>query len=89
MAVVANAFTLMTIYKNKSIRTPSYVILAGLSFTDVCTGLLSQPFYVVYKLADIAGNIKMFCLAGEVAESVAFYLASLKFVIMAITAVER
>lgn len=89
MAVVANAFILIAIWKNKSLRTPSYVILAGLSFTDFCTGLLSQPFYVVYKLADIAGNIRMFCLAGTVTESVAFHLASLKFVVMAITAVER
>ena len=89
MAVVANYFILIAIWKNKSLRTPSYVILAGLSFTDFCTGLLSQPFYVVYKLADIAGNLKMFCLAGAVAESVAVFLASLKFVVMAITAVER
>ena len=31
----------------------------------------------------------MFCLAGAVAESVSVFLASLKFVVMAITAVER
>ena len=89
MAVVANAFILAAIWKNKSLRTPSYVLLAGLSFTDFCTGLLSQPLHVMYKLTDITGDIKMFCLAGTLTESIAFYLASLKFVVMAIIAVER
>ena len=89
MAVVANAFILAAIWKNKSLRTSSYVLLAGLSFTDFCTGLLSQPLHVMYKLTDITGDIKMFCLAGTLTESIAFYLASLKFVVMAIIAVER
>ena len=89
MAVVANYFILIAIWKNKSLRTPSYVILAGLSFTDFCTGLLSQPFYVVYKLADIAGNIKMFCLAGAVAESVSVFLASLKLIRRSLLTVRR
>ena len=89
ITVVANAFILVAIWKNKSLRTPSYVLLTGLSFTDFCTALLSQPIYVVYKLTDITGNIKMFCLAGALTESVAFYLASLKFVVMTVIAVER
>jgi len=89
MAVVANAFILEGIKKKKSLRTPSDVLFAGLSFTDFCTGLLSQPFYVVFKLADITGNIKMFCLTGAVTEIAAFYLASLKFVVIVTIAVER
>ena len=89
MAVVANAFILAGIWKNKSLRTPSYVLFAELSFTDFCTGILSQPFYVAYKLADITGNMKMFCLAGAVTESVVYYLGSLKCVVIVIIAVGR
>ena len=44
MTVVANGLILAAIWKNPSLRTPSYVLLAGLAFTtDFCTGLLSQP----------------------------------------------
>ena len=64
MAIVANALILAAIWTNLSLRTPSYVLLAGLAFTDFCTGLLTQPFYVVYKLGDLSGNIKMFCIGG-------------------------
>ena len=50
-----------------------FVLLAGLAFTDFCTALLSQPFYAVYKLADITGNIKLVCIAGALTESVGLY----------------
>ncbi len=62
MAVVGNAFILAAIWKNPSLRTPSYVLLAGLAFTDFCTGLLSQPFFAMYLLAILAGNRKMICM---------------------------
>lgn len=52
-------------------------ILAGLAFTAFCTGLLSQPFYAVYNLADTTGNIKMVCITGAVAENVLDFISSL------------
>ena len=89
MAIVANALMLAAIWKNPSLRTPSYVLLAGLALTDFCTGLLTQPFYVVYKLGDLSGNIKMFCIGGVVSESAGYYFSSLTGTMMTITAVER
>ena len=50
VAVVGNALVLAAIWRNQSIRTPSYILLAGLAFTDFCTGLISQPFYVAMEL---------------------------------------
>ena len=64
MAVMGNALIMATIWRNPSLRTPSYVLLAGLAFTDFCTGLLSQPFFVMYQLARLAENRKLFCVAG-------------------------
>ena len=89
MAVVANALIMAAIWRNPSLRTPSYVLLAGLAFTDFCTGLLSQPFYVVYKLSDLTGNLRMFCIAGTVTESIALHLSSLTLVVLTMIAVER
>ncbi len=91
MAVAGNAFILAAIWKNPSLRTPSYVFLAGLAFTDFCTGLLSQPFYVMFwcRFADLKGNFKMFCIAGVVTESVALNFSSLTFAVLTMVAVER
>jgi len=50
-AVVGNALVLTAILKNSSLRTPSYILLAGLAFTDFGTGLISQPLYVINTIA--------------------------------------
>ena len=89
MTVMGNALIMAAIWRNPSLRTPSYVLLAGLAFTDFCTGLLSQPFFVMYQLARLDGNRKIFCIAGVIAEGVAYYLSCLTVVVMTIIAVER
>ena len=89
MAVAGNALTLAAIWKNASFRTPSYILLAALALTDFCTGLLTQPFYVVYRLGDLLRNIHMFCIGGVIAKSSGCYFSPLTVMTMAIIAVER
>ena len=89
MAVAGNALIIAAIWKNASFRTPSYILLAALAFTDFCTGLLTQPFYVVYRLGDLLRNIQMFCIGGVIAQSSVCYFSSLTVMVMAIIAVER
>ena len=47
VAVVANALVLTAIWRNLSLRTTTYILLAGLAFTDLGTGLIAQPFWIV------------------------------------------
>ena len=46
IAVAGNSLVLAAIWRKPSLRSPSYILLAELAFTDLCTGLISQPFYV-------------------------------------------
>ena len=65
IAVVGNGLVLAAIWKNPSLRTPSYIILAGLAFTDLCTGLVTQPFYIALQLTclqDSRGSNKSWML---------------------------
>ena len=89
MAVVANAFILAAIWKNPSLRTPSYVLLAGLALTDFFTELLSQPLYVLYRMGELSRNITVFCLGGVITQSVGYYFSSLTVIVLATIAVER
>ena len=50
MAVVGNTLILAAFWRNPSLRTPSYILLAGLAFTDFATGLLTQPAFVANEL---------------------------------------
>ena len=89
MIVAANTFILAAIWKNPSLRTPSYVLLAGLALTDFCTGLLTQPFFALYQWADLTGNIEMLCISGVITQSVGYFLSSLTVIVITIMAVER
>ena len=44
VAVVLNALILAAIWKKTFPRTPFHVLLSGLAITDLCTGLIAQPF---------------------------------------------
>ena len=89
MAVMGNALIIAAIWRNPSLRTPSYVLLAGLAFTDFCTGLLSQPFFVMYQLARLAGNRKMFCIAGVSTYGITYYFSTLTGIVLTMIGVER
>ena len=51
VALVGNALVLVAIWRNPSHRTPFYVLLAGLAFTDLFTGLFTQPMHVAFEVA--------------------------------------
>lgn len=89
ITVAANALILVAVWKNPSLRTSSYVLLAGLAFTDFCSGLLSQPFYAVYKLAEVAGQREVVCISGVIAQIAGYYFSSLTVITLTIIAVER
>ena len=88
MTMVGNALVLAAIWRNPSLRTPSYVLLAGLAFTDFCTGLLSLPFFAMSKLAELRGS-NMICTFALLSLSVSMFFSCLTVFTIAITAVER
>ena len=50
VAVAGNTLILAAIWRNPSLRTPSHILLCGLAFTDLCTGLITQPLYIALVL---------------------------------------
>ena len=49
-AMAGNFLVLAAIWRNASLRTPSYIILCGLAFTDLCTGLVTQPLHIAFQM---------------------------------------
>ena len=89
MAVAGNGLILAAIWRSPSLRTPSYVLLAGLAVTDFCTGILTQPLAVVNMIAAIRGKIKMHCITVFATECPGLYFSSLTVVTITMIAVER
>ena len=89
ITVAGNALVLAAIWRNPSLRTPSFVLLAGLALTDVCTGLLTQPLYVIFKLAELTRKENLMCTSALILFSVSLPFCYLTVVVIAMTAVER
>jgi len=49
-AVARNALVLATIWRDQSLRTPSYILQCSLALTDLCTGLLTQPSHIAVRV---------------------------------------
>ena len=56
VAAIGNALVLAAIWRNTSLRTPSYLLLGVIAMTDFGTAIMSQPLYVIYRLAELYCN---------------------------------
>ena len=63
-AVFTNALVIASIWRASSLRSPIYYLIFGLAVSDFGVGLLTQPFYVLYKMAGLYERSKLSCVAG-------------------------
>ena len=97
VAVAGNALILAAIWRNASLRTPSYIIVCGLAFTDLCTGLLTEPFYIASRLIcwrePNENNQSFLVYAQAITTSIAagcgIYCTSLTLIFMTLMSIER
>ena len=50
VTVAGNALIKIAVWRNHPLKTPSYLLLFGLAFTDLCTGLVTHPVHVAVEL---------------------------------------
>ena len=89
VALAGNALVLAAIWRNPSLRTPSYILLAGLALTDFGTGLIAQPFYAVDRFAEFKRDKTRYCFAYRIANIVGPYLSVVTVLTLTLMAVER
>ena len=95
LAVVANGFVLAAIWRKPALRTPSYVLLAGLALADLGTGLISQPIYVtswliylVQPRMSVVDDKPMFVI-GTMAYGSTSFFSSVTIFLMTVMSIER
>ena len=47
-AILGNILILVALYKESSLHPPSKLLLRSLASSDLCVGLISQPFFTIY-----------------------------------------
>ena len=89
VAVAGNCLVLAAIWRNPSLRTPSYILLAGMAATDFATGLISQPLYVAFMFLRHGNKNKQFSILGTTKDFLGRYFASITVEIITAMSVER
>ena len=96
VALMGNALILAAIWKKTFQRTPFHVLLSGLAVTDLCTGLIAQPFNVVSSFLFLTsdcnniGSRKLLIMKiGAVDNATATYFITTTGLIITLMAVER
>ena len=91
LAVAGNLVILAVIWKKTFARTPFHILLSGLAFTDLCTGLIAQPLYVTVNLIYIArkdydSNIMVI---DTISVSIGIYFIATTILLITLTSIER
>lgn len=100
VAVVANGLVLAAIWRNPSLRTPSYILLAGLAFTGFCTGLISQPLWIAndlprYLSSDQFNSLdkskwpKFYSITRSIGDGCAKYFYQITVLLITLMSIER
>ena len=58
---VANSTILLAIKKKRDLHTPSFVLLGSLATSDLLVGLVCQPLFVAFKVAELERNLTAYC----------------------------
>ena len=56
-----NSIILYVIWKTQELHSPFFILLSCLAAADFLVGLVCQPFFVAYKMAELANNLSVYC----------------------------
>ncbi|CAH3163006.1 unnamed protein product [Pocillopora meandrina] len=95
VAVVANFLILAAIWKRNFLRTPFHILLSGLAFNDLCTGLIAQPLYaatlLIYSISStvICQTPVLVITIRTIGESAAVAFITMTILTIAVMSIER
>ena len=56
-----NCVILHAIRKTQELHSPSFILLFNLALSDLLVGLICQPLFVAYHIAEFADNFRVYC----------------------------
>ena len=68
-----NVIILHVIWKKQELHSPSFVLLSCLAASDLVVGVICQPFFVAYHIAELADNFNAYCVL-RIIQSISSYI---------------
>ena len=95
VTVAGNALILAAVWRNNFVRTPFHILLSGLAFTDLCTGIVAQPFYSVTFLmcsmnsTVVYDSLRLLTALRTIGEGSGMYFIAVTVLILTVISTER
>lgn len=88
-SILGNGMILHAIRKSGALRPPSRALLYSLAASDFGVGLVVQPFYVLYKTAELKNNHLLYCIGGIGFHLSANVFSAVSFLTVTAIAIDR
>ncbi|XP_020610941.1 high-affinity lysophosphatidic acid receptor-like [Orbicella faveolata] len=91
VTVVGNSVILAAIWKKTFVKTPFHILLSGLAFTDLCTGLIAQPLVATVSLMYIVrkDHDSFTLIIDTIGVSSAIYFIEVTVLLITLMSIER
>ena len=89
LTIVGNCAILVAMIRNPSLHTPGNVLIACLALSDLAVGLLVQPSYIPYKVAELRKHFITFCQLRLLYNLSGFLFSVLSCLIVTIISIDR
>ena len=86
---VANTTILLAIKNTCDLHTPSFVLLGSLAASDLLVGLVCQPLFVAFKIAELERNLNAYCWLRLLQSRTAWTTSGVSCLTVAAVSVDR
>ena len=88
-ATIGNALVILAVWQTPTLRNPSNIILFFLAITDLLTGLITQPTFVLHLILQMNQSVKAYCIVAEFMAAVGFMLSGTSFSVLTIVGIDK
>ena len=89
LTCLGNSVILYVIWKTEELHSPSFVLLFFLAISDALVGLICQPSFVAYHIAEIERNFSVYC-TFRIIQTISTYMTSgVSFLTLSAISVDR
>ena len=89
ITVTGNSIILHVIWKTQELHSPSFILIFWLAASDLLVGLICQPFFVAYKIAEIVDNLSAYCILRMIQSISGWTTAGVSLAILSGISVDR
>ena len=86
---LGNFIILNVIWKTEELHSPSFILLFCLAASDLLVGLICQPFFVAYQIAELANNFSAYCILRMIQNISGWITAGVSLLILSCVSVDR